>query len=181
MFASGNRAMNVTENIEAGATEDQQVQLAGHMGHEKRTALKHYDKSREVHMCRSKSVTGKMREMRKAALATKAFHGKGALTDSSSDSDSPSQSGESPPRGLPYRASALLDDDVGTHAKGGVPKRSKPSKTGAPQGTPSPTPSGAAGASPEGEVRDYEQEVPAPTNVPHEIEGDDSDDQSDII
>ena len=32
------------------------------MGHEKRTALKHYDKSRHVHMRRSKSVTGVMRD-----------------------------------------------------------------------------------------------------------------------
>ena len=121
------------------------------------------------------------RSLEKCGRCGKQLHGKGALTDSSSDSDSHSQSGESPPRGLPYRASALRDDDVGSRAKGGVPKRSTPSKTGAPQGTPSPTPSCAAGASPEGEVRDYAQEVTTPTNVPHEIEGDDSDDDSDII
>ena len=62
LFASGNRSMNVTEHNEAGATEEQQLQLVGHMGHEKRTALKHYDKSRHVHMRRSKSVTWVMRD-----------------------------------------------------------------------------------------------------------------------
>ena len=32
LFASGNRSMNVTEHNEAGATEEQQLQLAGHNG-----------------------------------------------------------------------------------------------------------------------------------------------------
>ena len=44
-------------------------------------------------------------------------------------SESHSDSNESPPRRPQYPVPASLDDDVGSRAKGGVPKRSKPSKT----------------------------------------------------
>ena len=221
--------MNVTEHNEVGATEEQQLQLVGHMGHEKRTALKHYDKSRHVHMRRSKSVTGVMRDAesrtsrqviprkrsaerlqwqaRVIVIVMSPHHGSPNTPSPPRSMTtlvavlrvvSPSRTSQqviprkrsadrlqwqarvivivmSPPRRPQYPVPASLDDDVGSRAKGGVPKRSKPSKTGAPWGTASRTPSGAAGALPEGEVRDYWKEVPAQTNVPHEIEGEDSD------